>query len=326
VTASYVYIGMHKALSFFKIGKANIVETRWRQIDRASFDMGRSLLIMFPSEKDAYRCESVLKKVFNAGKVPDCVARAFLPQDGNSEWFRCNIEEIGTFILDNWSRLGVVSVQDGEQRQFGGQGRGVEDTAVASKSLDAIEAQGELSLVERKVWNVLLANAQGNSASAVATIHTKELQRIVGWGMSKNTIALRDAVERLIAFGLLDGETLEGRVVYQNPNDTATGAKTLLRVARIDLGLQARFKKGYALALYENCLARRKGRYTDWLTVDHFRRVIGASSMMYDDFKRLSGFVVTSAVKEVNAASDICVRPEYMREGRSVVAIRFAFR
>lgn len=45
---------------------------------------------------------------------------------------------------------------------------------------------------------------------------------------------------------------------------------------------------------------------------------------MYDDFKRLSAFVVKKSCEEINAVSDIRVVPEYRREGRKVVAIRFA--
>lgn len=44
---------------------------------------------------------------------------------------------------------------------------------------------------------------------------------------------------------------------------------------------------------------------------------------MYDDFKRLSQFVVKKSVEEINAVSDIRIVPEYRKEGRKVVAIKF---
>lgn len=44
---------------------------------------------------------------------------------------------------------------------------------------------------------------------------------------------------------------------------------------------------------------------------------------MYDDFKRLSQFVVKKSVEEINAVSDIRIVPEYRKEGRKVIAIKF---
>jgi plasmid replication initiation protein len=76
--------------------------------------------------------------------------------------------------------------------------------------------------------------------------------------------------------------------------------------------------------LYENCVRFKNVKSTGWWDLEKFRRLMGAEAAMYDDFKRLSAFVVKKSCEEINAVSDIRVVPEYRREGRKVVAIRFA--
>jgi hypothetical protein len=91
----------------------------------------------------------------------------------------------------------------------------------------------------------------------------------------------------------------------------------------ININVQRQFSGGYALALYENCLRFKRTGSTGWISVETWRRLLGADASMYDEFKHFSSEVIKKAVKEINQVSNIIVTPEYKREARRVVQIRF---
>jgi hypothetical protein len=91
----------------------------------------------------------------------------------------------------------------------------------------------------------------------------------------------------------------------------------------ININVQRQFSGGYALALYENCLRFKRTGSTGWISVETWRRLLGADASMYDEFKHFSGEVIKKAVQEINQVSNIIVTPEYKREARRVVQIRF---
>lgn len=218
---------------------------------------------------------------------------------------------------------------------------------VLKKHVAAVHTSGELSLVERKVANILLLNAYDNLVPADGkearhTIPVSYLGHMVGWEVSKNVSALKAALRSLqktvVEFNVLkdgreDWESMtlvsfakirDGLCTYGYVSELARKLHDPEVFATINVGVQKRFKGGYSLTLYENCVRFKNVKSTGWWELDKFRRLMGAEAAMYDDFKRLSAFVVKKSVEEINAVSDIRVVPEYRREGRKVVAIRFA--
>lgn len=218
---------------------------------------------------------------------------------------------------------------------------------VLKKHVAAVHTSGELSLVERKVANILLLNAYDNLVPADGkearhTIPVSYLGHMVGWEESKNVTALKAALRSLqktvVEFNVLkdgreDWESMtlvsfakirDGLCTYGYVSELARKLHDPEVFATINVGVQKRFKGGYSLTLYENCVRFKNVKSTGWWELDKFRRLMGAEAAMYDDFKRLSAFVVKKSVEEINAVSDIRVVPEYRREGRKVVAIRFA--
>lgn len=214
------------------------------------------------------------------------------------------------------------------------------------KHVAAVHTSGELSLVERKVANILLLNAYDHLVSPDGsdvrhTIPVRYLSQMVGWDESKNVAALKTALRALqktvIEFNLMkDGReewesmsmlsyarVRDGVCTYGYVGELAQKLNDPDVFATINVGVQKKFKGGYSLTLYENCVRYKNVKSTGWLPLDRFRRLLGAEAAMYDDFKRLSAFVIRKSVEEINSVSDIRLVPEYQREGRKVVRIRF---
>jgi hypothetical protein len=94
----------------------------------------------------------------------------------------------------------------------------------------------------------------------------------------------------------------------------------------INLGMQKQFNSGYGLALWENCLRFKGTGSTGWVTVEKWRKLLGADAASYEEFKRFNGEVIKPAVLEVNSVSNIIIEPEYFRERRKITKIKFTVR
>lgn len=213
------------------------------------------------------------------------------------------------------------------------------------KHNSAIHVSGTLSLIERKIVNVLLLNAFDKLTTAKQhTIPVSLLCALVGWEKSSNTAALKKALRTIattaIEFDLFrkGGESTwdttaivahagiaGGICTYEYSTFLAEKLANPEMYSIIDMRVQREFKGNYSLSLYENCLRFRgtNGGSTGWWPVDTWRKVLGADAALYDEFKFLSGKVLKPAVAEINKVSDLVVEPEYKRNGRSVAEIRF---
>lgn len=216
------------------------------------------------------------------------------------------------------------------------------------KHVAAIHTSGELGLVERKLVNILLLNAYDELATARQhRLPTKMLMAMLGWTESDDTVGLKKSLLQIVttpvefdlmetgdsptkkprwtATALLASADLEdGFCVYEYSTRLAEELADPDVYAIINVGIQRQFKSGYALTLYENCVRFRRTESTGWMTVEIFRKLMGATSPTYDDFRRLSELVISKAVKEVNKVSDIEIAVEYERKGRKVTRLRFA--
>lgn len=216
------------------------------------------------------------------------------------------------------------------------------------KHVAAIHTSGELGLVERKLVNILLLNAYDELATARQhRLPTKMLMAMLGWAESDDTVGLKKSLVQIVTtpveFDLMEtgdsptkkprwtatallasADLVNGFCEYEYSTRLAEELADPDVYAIINVGIQRQFKSGYALTLYENCVRFRRTESTGWMTVEIFRKLMGATSPTYDDFRRLSELVINKAVKEVNKVSDIEVEVEYERKGRKVTRIRFA--
>ncbi len=198
----------------------------------------------------------------------------------------------------------------------------LKDKKEVIKHSAAIQVENRISLLERRAWNVLLANAYDELPTAEThRIAVVDLTRVLGY-TSRNHLHLRETLKSLMS------AMLEWNII--NKDKEVWGATTLLAeveiedgvctyafgptlrkrlynpkmYARISLSLQNLFQSKHALALYELCI--------DYL---------------HDpEFKKLNQYVIKEPLEEINEVTDLTVTAEYKKEGRSVVAVKFRFR
>jgi len=210
------------------------------------------------------------------------------------------------------------------------------------KHVAAIHIGSDLTLVERKMANVLLLNAYEELLTTrTHSIPVPLMCAMLGWDESDNVQRLREAIKKLastpVEFNLMDdgkeswhamalisyGEIKGGICTYRYDEFLAERLYNPDTYATINIRVQRLFDSAYALALYENCLRFRNVGSTGWWPVSVYKRLVGAGSKIYDEFKYLKRDAILKPVDEINRLSDIRLSPEFRRTGRKVSDIRF---
>lgn len=211
------------------------------------------------------------------------------------------------------------------------------------KNVAAIHVSGKLTLLQRKLSNVLLLNAYDTLTSQpVHQIDARTLSMMIGYNsndMDTLKQSLRGLAETVAEWDMLgaDGRQewgvssllsyakLKGGICeYAYSPALAEKLNDPKVFALINLNIQRRFTSGHALALYENCYRFVRTGSTGWWSLDLFRRLMGvADSPYYEVFKHLNAKIIKPAVAEVNKTSNIVVTPETRKMGRTVTDIRF---
>lgn len=211
------------------------------------------------------------------------------------------------------------------------------------KHVAAIHVSGKLTLLQRKLSNVLLLNAYDTLTSANKhRIDARTLCLMIGYNsndMDTLKQSLRGLAETVAEWDMLDEKgqqewgvssllsyaKLSGGVCeYAYSPALAEKLHDPKVFALINLNIQRRFTSGHALALYENCYRFVRTGSTGWWSLDLFRRLMGVSdSPYYEVYKHLNAKIIKPAVAEVNKTSNIVVTPEVKKLGRQVTEIRF---
>ncbi|MFC0278703.1 replication initiation protein [Falsigemmobacter intermedius] len=211
------------------------------------------------------------------------------------------------------------------------------------KHVAAIHISGKLTLLQRKLSNVLLLNAYDTLTSQTRhQIDARTLCLMIGYNsndIETLKLALRGLAETVAEWDMLDSEgqqewgvsallsfaRLKGGVCeYAYSPALAEKLHDPKVFALINLNIQRRFTSGHALALYENCYRFVRTGSTGWWPIELFRRLMGvADSPYYDEFKHLNAKIIKPAVAEVNKTSNIVVTPEFRKMGRAVTDVRF---
>ncbi|OUS06248.1 plasmid replication initiation protein [Rhodobacterales bacterium 52_120_T64] len=211
------------------------------------------------------------------------------------------------------------------------------------KNVAAIHVSGKLSLLQRKLSNVLLLNAYDELITKPShSIDAKTLCLMIGYNSNDiDTLrsALRSLAETVAEWDMLDKDGKQewgvssllsyaklkaGVCEYAYSPALAEKLFDPKIFALINLNIQRRFTSGHGLALYENCFRFVRTGSTGWWEIDLFRRLMGVSdSVYYESFKHLNAKIIKPAVVEVNKTSNIMVTPEFRKQGRKVSHIRF---
>lgn len=210
------------------------------------------------------------------------------------------------------------------------------------KDVSVIHVEGTMTLLERKIYNVLLLNAYDKlGEQSVHTMPTWILCDLLGYN-SQNTqhleIALTNLMTTTVQFNLLrDGkrewkaapmlaqaEISDGVCTYYYSPVIAEWLRNPEVYTNINLSVINEFRTVHGLTLYENCVRFRDIGQTGAIDLDLFRILMGAHRVKsYEDFKEFRRAVIDKAVKEINSCSDILVEPSFVKEGHRVTGVSF---
>lgn len=215
------------------------------------------------------------------------------------------------------------------------------------KSVGAIHSSGNLSLIQRKLANVLLYAAYDNLLSKrTHTLPVPIMCAMLGWEESNRIDYLKETLVALQQTSIQFNLREDGQEVWESMSmlsyaqikngvctwryDEALAEKLYdpAMFAMINLQVQRRIDSAYALNLYENAL-----RYKDTNTgstgrweLGFFREIVGASSAYYDDFRKLNSKIIKPSMEKINEVSDIMISVEFEKQARSVIALKFHVR
>ena len=214
------------------------------------------------------------------------------------------------------------------------------------KASPAIQIQNRITHLQRRAWNVLLANAYHELADKdIHRVSMVELAAKLGFD-SKNDEYLKGMIKSLVdctvewnilgknnkqvwgAASLLGSVEIEnGICTYNFPAHLRMKLYNPIMYTRLNLRLQNEFKSQYALILWEVCfdyfnVDRSRGE-TPFILLEMFRELMGVESDEYPLFGELNRNVIKPAIKEINALTDYLVEVEQKRIGRPIAELKF---
>ena len=214
------------------------------------------------------------------------------------------------------------------------------------KASPAIQIQSKISLLQRRAWNVLLANAYNELPTAdIHRVSVVELAAKLGYN-SNDLDYLKETLEALgacqVKWNLLNKDKKEkwGFANLLASAEIENGICTYgfaphLRLklhnpriyAKLNLRLQNRFKSQYALVLWELCFdyfdTDRDQGETPFIPLETFKELIGLEANEYPVFGFLNRDVIKPAVKEINDVTDYLIEVEQKRLGRRIAELKF---
>lgn len=228
---------------------------------------------------------------------------------------------------------------------------------ILKKHVGMIHCEGKLSLVQRKICNILIFNALNTiEEEEIFHINFKSLCSMIGY-KSNDIELIKSALKQLMslvlewnllqkdkkaiaqivdkpkkkdldfswhASSLLAGVSIEGGVIsYSYSPQIKKVISSLDIYGQINLFVQAKLKSSYSLALYENCVRFKSIKQTCWFDIKTIRSLLGVEKNKYQEFKYLMRSVIQPAIKEINKKSDITIEVEFRKAGKSVQAMKF---
>ena len=214
------------------------------------------------------------------------------------------------------------------------------------KASPAIQIQGKMTHLQRRAWNILLANAYNELPNKeIHSVSVAELAAKLGFD-SKNEDYLKEALKALrnceVEWNLLrkDKEQewgvagLLAEAKIKNGICTYAFAPTLRHklhnpriYTKLNLRLQNQFKGQYALILWEVCFdyydTDRDEGETAFIPLETFRELMGIEADEYTTFKSLNQWVIKPAIKEINELTNYFVEVEHKRIGRKIAELKF---
>ena len=214
------------------------------------------------------------------------------------------------------------------------------------KASPAIQIQSKISLLQRRAWNVLLANAYNALPDKdIHSVSMVELAAKLGFD-SGNQEYLKEVLRSLrsceVEWNLLnkDNKQVWGVASLLASAEIENGICTYgfaphLRLklhnpriyAKLNLRLQNQFRSQYALVLWEICFdyfdTDRDQGETPFIPLETFKSLMGLAETDYPVFKVLNRDLIKPAIKEINDLTNYLVEVEPKRLGRRIGELKF---
>ena len=214
------------------------------------------------------------------------------------------------------------------------------------KASPAIQIQSRISLLQRRAWNVLLANAYNELPDKdIYSVSIVELAAKLGFGNDNREYlkeVLKSIVDCKVEWNVLGKDKEEewgvasllaevrirnGICFYQFPHTLRLKLHNPRVYAKLNLRLQNQFRSRYALILWEVCFdyfdTDRDQGETPFIPLEVFRGLVGLEKDEYSVFKELNRNVIKPAIKEINDLTDYHVEVEQKRIGRRIGELKF---
>ena len=214
------------------------------------------------------------------------------------------------------------------------------------KASPAIQIQSKMTLLQRRAWNVLLANAYNELPNKdIHSVSMVELAAKLGFDSGNQEYlkeVLKSIVDCTVEWNLLNKDNKQvwgaasllafvevenGICCYQFPHPLRQKLYNPRVYAKLNLRLQNRFKSQYALVLWEICFDyfdtdRDRGE-TPFIPLETFRELMGIEVDEYRTFKALNQTLIKPAIKEINDLTNYHVEVDQKRLGRRVAELKF---
>jgi Initiator Replication protein len=222
------------------------------------------------------------------------------------------------------------------------------------KHTAAIHIENSITLIDRKISNILMKNAFGKILTEEKhVIKLVDIQKLLGWE-TLNDYEIKGSLDRLV------GTKIKWNIFQKDAkNNSEWVVSTMLAsanykkhkgyceysysyhlrqllgrpnlYAKIDLLIQKNFKSKHALAIWEFvveaiCSSKNDGNVqyvTGWIDIEDLRKMLALEAGSYKAFKDLNRSVLKSSIEEINKVSDLTISVESKREYGKVVSVRF---
>ena len=231
------------------------------------------------------------------------------------------------------------------------------------KNIGAMHISNDLTLVERKLMNIVLLNAlyaerkqltlqHNDNGKKYYKITIEEITQHLGWDSSNNTLKIKEAIERLVSttlrFNILGKQktnngkwnvvaTLFSHAIFlDNGQDIMYCFNDVLKdivisptlYGTLNLQEQQNINSRYALALWEYLcgelsLGNGKQCTTPSMTLAEYVELVAGSNVKYVEFKHINKELIKEPLKEIVKKTQLQVVTEFTKEGRKTTGVKF---
>jgi hypothetical protein len=214
----------------------------------------------------------------------------------------------------------------------------------------AIQISNEVSLLQRKVWNILLAYAFDNlMVNEEHFIELKDLYSLLEYN-SNDINYIKELLKNLVSINVewnlfgKDGKqqwgvvSLLSEVVISDGILTYSFASGLRKklynpsmYAKLSLSLQNKFTSKYSLCLYEIFIdyfdIKRDFGETPWIGIEEFRKLLGLKDNEYKRYTDLNHYIIKKSINEINLLTDLDINLPFTKKNkRTVCELKFIIR